>query len=345
MEGAQKLVINVATWNAMSYLPRFLDSLRQQTTDAFSITVIDNASSDGLVPWLQAHRPDVMVLRNFRRQSVSRAHNQALALALSRWEGENLEQRYVLVTHPSVAYAPGAIAVMCSYLDEHPEVAACVPKMLRAFSDAFGEDGQPQVEATSVIDSTGLVLGKSRRIRQRGGGEEDRAQYDVPAEIFGGGGLCTMLRVSALQAVRCREEWFDEDFEAGHEDTDLAWRLRRFGFRTMYLPDAVAFRWCQRPLGAKRIASRHDLQPEDRARTVRNVVWMLAKNDEPGHFIAHFPWWIFPAILGGLRGLFSWSACKGNLSSIVGLPRMFAKRKFLKKNVLVKGAAMKKWFK
>jgi GT2 family glycosyltransferase len=253
------------------------------------------------------------------------------------------------MTHPEIEYAPDAILRMRAYLDEHPEVAVCTPKLLRAFAHSFGDDGQPHIEHSLVIDSTGLVLTKSRQIKQRGAGEEDRGQYETTTEIFGGNGMCTLFRASALQAVRQGEEWFDEDFETGHEDGDLAWRLRRFGFRTMYLPEAVAWRWCQRPPEAKKwfVKTLHraaSFDSSQRARLLRNTVWMLVKNDDVGRLCAHVLWWIVPAISGVVRGACSLSGWKEGIHALLGLPQMFAKRKRLKQDALVKGAAMKKWF-
>ena len=118
MESAKKLVINLVTWNSARFLPDLFESLDRQTSDDFTVTVVDNASTDGTLDWLRDHRPDVAVLRNFRNQGFARAHNQAIALALTRWAGDdpskeltpsnveglgtNLSRRYVLILNPDI---------------------------------------------------------------------------------------------------------------------------------------------------------------------------------------------------------------------------------------------------
>src|SRR3989338_4533015 len=115
------------------------------------------------------------------------------------------------------------------------EVAAVQGKVMR-LKEKKGND----FELNGLIDSAGLVMLKNRRIISRGQGEKDRGQYEQAREIFGVDGAVPVYRKSALEDVKIKDEYFDEDFFMYKEDVDLAWRLRLAGWKAVYEPKAVA---------------------------------------------------------------------------------------------------------
>ncbi|MCR4278912.1 MAG: glycosyltransferase, partial [bacterium] len=123
MRNAEKCSIHVVTWNSHRHLPVLFRSIDIQDTSAFTVTVVDNASGDGTTEWLKQQRPDTVLLRNFRNLGFAKAHNQAITLALSRWNYENLESRYILITNPDLEFDESAIRLMMEYLDAHPDVS------------------------------------------------------------------------------------------------------------------------------------------------------------------------------------------------------------------------------
>src|SRR6185436_19599738 len=50
-----------------------------------------------------------------------------------------------------------------------------------------------------------------------------------------------MYRKSALEKIRYKDEYFDEDFFAYWEDVDLSWRLHNQSYVTCYVTNAVAY--------------------------------------------------------------------------------------------------------
>ncbi|MCI0479786.1 glycosyltransferase family 2 protein, partial [Candidatus Uhrbacteria bacterium] len=241
MEEAKRISVNVVTWNSMAYVPNLLASLREQDTDAFTVTLVDNASTDGTLAWVQANHPEVALLRNFRNQGFARAYNQAISLAFSRWGDAPLEDRYVLVVNPDVEFAPQALRQMVAVMDADPGIAACGPMLLRCHMDSRSEEDRRDVVRTNVIDSTGLAIRRTRRVVDRGAGQEHDGQFDLGTDVFGFSGACVMFRASALSASRLAGEFFDEDMFAYKEDVDLAWRMRLLGFTAKFVPQAVAW--------------------------------------------------------------------------------------------------------
>lgn len=349
MDAARKMVINVVTWNSQDFLRGFLSSLKQQDSDDFSLTVVDNASTDGTVNWLRTEHPEVAVLRNFRNLGFARAHNQAIEMTLSRWAGENLDDRYIMAANPDLEFAPGAIRLALAFMSAYPEAAVCGPKLLRIFLKPDANLEGCETLRSNIIDSVGLEIDRARRVVDRGAGEEDRGQYNEAARVFGLCGACVIFRASALARAKLAGEYFDEDFFAYKEDADLAWRMRRLGLNAYYLPQAVVWHHRQVParpavgwFGAWR--ARRQKSPRVNYLSSRNHVWLIIKNDEGWNLMRHGFWWLPYEIMKLAAGLFSWSSLKGQAAAVRGLPRMLKKRAEMAPRVKVKGAAIRRWF-
>lgn len=349
MDEAKRLMVNVVAWNSMAYLPNLLASLDEQDTHDFSVTIVDNASNDGVANWLQQSRPDVTVLRNFRNQGFSRAHNQAISLAFSRWSESSLEERYVMVTNPDLEFSPDAIRTLIAYMDAHPEVAACGPKLLRAYLQGSADEERRETLRSQTLDSTGLLVKKSRRVIDRGAGEEDHGQYDQSIDVFGLSGACVVVRASALKESMVAGECFDEDMFAYQEDVDFAWRMRRFGYTAHHVPQAVV--WHHRRAASVPKAGwfaswrlRRKKSPFVNFLSTRNHGWVLLKNDEFGNALRHAPWWLPYEIAKGFAGLFSLSQLKGEFASGAGLVKILKKRGEISRRATASGADIRKWF-
>jgi len=277
----------------MRYLPDLMLSLEKQTFTEFSVLVIDNASADGSVDFLREKYPQVKIIRNFRNLGFSAAHNQGIKYAMAMWKDEPMDSNYVLITNPDIILTPDYLEKLVAAADTHPEAASFSGKLLgatRAEDDGFKDDTK-----TNTIDSTGLSISRSRRVTDRGAGELDSGQFDQSQEVFGVSGALALYRLSALDAVRHGEEFFDDDFFAYKEDADLAWRLQLAGFFARFVPEALAYHF--RRVGGKEksgffqmFKNRKYKPKEINYYSYRNHLWMLVKNDGLGNFFQHLPW-------------------------------------------------------
>ncbi|HTK60404.1 MAG TPA: glycosyltransferase, partial [Candidatus Baltobacteraceae bacterium] len=174
-----KFSVHIVSWNSARVLHDALESLRAQTFRDFTLTVVDNASTDGSVDVVRALLPDATVLRNFKNLGFSAAHNQAIELARNRWadddrKGRSSIDRYVLVMNPDIILMPDFLEKLARGVDGRYEVGSATGKLLRVRRSAV-EGGDP--EFTDVIDSAGLVIKKNRRAADRGAGEKDGPEY------------------------------------------------------------------------------------------------------------------------------------------------------------------------
>ena len=348
MEEAKTVVVDLVTWNSVGFLPAFFASMDAQLYRDFTVTVVDNASDDGSLKWLAGERHDAATLRNIKNLGFARAHNQAIAMALQRWPKEEWDRCYVLVANPDIELAPDCIRQLVAAMEADLELAAAGPKLYRAILHR-SEDGERDVERTTTIDSTGLLMTKKRQAYDRGAGEEDKGQYDDKKEVFGLSGACVMFRASSLAQAAIGQEFFDEDFFAYKEDVDLAWRMKRLGLRAQCVPHAVAWHHRGTPSNpkssiSKAFAKRLAKPAYVNTYSTRNQFWLSVKNDELGNRLVQAPW-VYPYALGKLIvSIFSPSSLKGYGQAIAGWSKMRAKRRLIAPHVKIKGAEMRKWF-
>jgi GT2 family glycosyltransferase len=341
---SERLSLNIVSWNSMAYLPALFDSLDEQIIP-FRTIVVDNASNDGVPAWLASERPTVTVLRNMRNQGFARAHNQGITLALSRWKDIDLSTCYIIIGNPDTELDAGCLANLQEFMDSHPDIDACMPKLRRAYL-RMTDTEHIKTERSELLDATGLVLTKARRAYDRGAGEPDQNQYDEDIEIFGICGAFSCFRASSLVGARSGEQFYDEDFFAYQEDIDVAWRLKRLGMKSAYVPKALAWHHRAAPSTTKNnwfraFAYRRKKPAHVNLFSTRNHTWLLIKHLSASDIFVH-GLWILPYESAKLiAAIFSWASIKGYFASIAGLPKMWKKRKNLKQKERVPAASIR----
>ena len=357
-----KVSIQIVAWNSLKFLPDCLGSIFQQTYKDFSVLVIDNASNDGTIEFLREKYPQVFVVQNTRNLGFCGGHNQGFKLTQ--------QSPYVLVMNPDIILEPDFLEKTIIAMEKDSKIGAVGGKLLRI------QIGDPEIEEkikTKFIDSTGMVIKKTREVINRGEGEIDRGQYNQAEKVFGISGACVLYRRAALEDVKITKcdpntrihpnnnsggrvrvsrvrqltderalfgcEYFDEDFFAYKEDIDLAWRMKHRGWYSLYLPDAVVyhFRQTQAKKGVwQTILNRRQKSKLINYLSYRNHFFVLVKNEQFKDFFRHFPyifWYEFKKIIYIL--LFEQSTLKGLIDAIRKSPKMMRKRKAILKPKLI----------
>lgn len=229
----------IVSWNSAGFLRRCLAAIASQTYDAIELIHIDNASDDNSVAIVRETAPQARQIINDGNRGFSAAVNQGVRVA----GGE-----FVLLLNPD------------AFLD-----AEYVAKLVEAFTmsgETFGMATGKLLQAESGrIDSMGIRMTRSGRHFDIGQGMLD-AQTGVrpsaaeprkgpmpvgpgcpgpnpPLEVFGVSGAAAMYRMAFIRDVTVGGEFLDEDFFTFREDADVAWRGRLFGWRAMYVSEAV----------------------------------------------------------------------------------------------------------
>lgn len=122
-----------------------------------------------------------------------------------------------------------------------------------------------------IIDSCGLQMKPWGQIVDIGQNQPDKGNFEAQAEVWGVTGACALYRLEALKQVADKHGIFDERFGSYKEDVDLAWRLRRAGWKAVFTPRAMA--WHGRGVGCGDKRSWRI-----RYLSIRNHLLMMLKN-------------------------------------------------------------------
>jgi GT2 family glycosyltransferase len=221
-----------------------------------------------------------------RRLLVTRGENVGFAAGHNILIRESKGEFILCLNADAVLHPDFLLKALPAFSD--PTVGAVQGKLYRwdvaKNSVRYGPHGKP------LIDTTGLQPLRNRRVINRGQGEEDVGQYDRSSEVFGADGAAPLYRRAALtdiaipQKDASAEEYFDEDFFSYKEDVDLAWRLRWRGWKTIFVPDAIA--WHARGSGDSAahdffaiIAERRKISPKAKYYSFSNQRLMQLKNE------------------------------------------------------------------
>lgn len=217
----------VVNYNAGEAVIRCIESVLDQG-EPVSVTVIDNASTDGsadLVAALCAEREEVRLVRSDA--------NPGFATAVNRAVGPQ-PRHYLLILNPDCEMRPGSLAALRSALDEDPRAALAGPLVtepggrpasgtLRRFPDPWN----------ALLSFTGLW--RLERHSAALQGVEMNAGEAVGTRVAEAvSGACMLVRKKAFLDLG----GMDEGYRLHCEDLDLMYRLRQEGYHCLFVPEA-----------------------------------------------------------------------------------------------------------
>jgi GT2 family glycosyltransferase len=214
-----RVSVGIITYQSRPYINRCLAAVRAQTVPATETLVWDNASTDGSVAL--AREAGATVIASNRNIGFAAAANELI---------RRTADPFFLLLNPDAYPAPDYIEALLRVADSDPRIGSVSGKLLRPSRDS----------GPAVIDSAGHVLYRNRWAVNRGRDEPDLGQFDRQEEVFGVCAAAALYRRVMLEDVRVREDYFDSAFFAYLEDVDLDWRARLRGWRSHYVPSAVA---------------------------------------------------------------------------------------------------------
>jgi GT2 family glycosyltransferase len=266
----------VVSHNHADMLPACMAAVGRLEPVPRTVVVVDNASSDRSCAAADAFadRLPLQLLQEPTNTGFPAAANRGIEATDSPW---------VLSLNPDCAPRPDFVGRLLAATAERPEsdrIGSVTGRLVRA--------SEPDLTPEPVLDAAGMVVTRSGRHFDRGAGLPDDGRYDRPSWVFGGTAAATLYRRRSLDDVAYPDgDRFVSSFFAYREDAELAWRLLWRGWRSLYVPDAVAFhRRRFRPEQGRRGHSsinRH---------SVRNRFLLRWHCADLGWHLACFPWWL-----------------------------------------------------
>ena len=239
-------------WNGASMLREFLPSvLAHSALEGVEVCVADNASTDESLEVMRQEFPDVRLILLDKNYGFAEGYNRALS---------EVDAEYSLLLNSDVEVTAGWLPPMLDYMDTHPEVAACQPK-IRSYHrrNEFEHAGA----CGGFMDKYGYPFCRGRMMDTV---EEDRGQYDTITPVLWATGAALLVRSADYREAG----GLDARFFAHMEEIDLCWRLRSRGKQLVCIPQSVVYH-----VGAATLKKEN---PRKTFLNFRNNLLMLYKN-------------------------------------------------------------------
>lgn len=274
----------IVGYNGRRYLEACLDSVFDQelSGDAYEVVYADNASADGSADFVQERFPQARVLRFERNYGFAEGNNRALAATRGR---------YVAALNQDTVVHRRWLSELIAALEARPDAKAAHSNILTPWCPGYEAKervGWPAIVHIAELSRYGFVAYQQRPFSPE------------PIEtLFLAGAACLVDR----EVIDRFGYFFDPDFWAYCEDTDLGLRVRNLGYTNLLVPTSVVY---------------HDLTPSTALGwpTLRKTLLILRnrglafyKNLTLREFAALLPWLLAGApfkpgelALGRLRG-------------------------------------------
>lgn len=217
------VAVIILNWNGEKMLAEYLPQVISATDDTIAdVIVADNGSDDGSLELLERSFPGVIVVKLDRNYGFAEGYNRAIAAT---------DYRYTVLLNSDVAPATGWLNPLYDYMEAHPDVGACQPK-IRSYVDhkSFEYAGA----CGGFLDRNGYPYCRGRIFDTV---ERDSGQYDMVIPVFWASGAALMVRSELYVKVG----GLDKDFFAHMEEIDLCWRIKLAGYAVVVIPQSVVF--------------------------------------------------------------------------------------------------------
>ncbi len=221
----QSVCVTIVTYNSREFIEACLHSVFRQNYHPLEVVVVDNASTDGTHEVLEPFEDRALVIYNQQNWGFAAAQNQAIQASSSDW---------ALVLNPDVLLRDGFIERLVERAEIGPNIGTVCGRLL-----ALGRD--LTVPRTPLIDTAGIYFTPAMRHFDRGWRQTDRGRFQEPEYVFGASAAAALYRRDMIRDISTPYGFFDPDFFAYREDADVAWRAQLFGWRCLYVPDAVGY--------------------------------------------------------------------------------------------------------
>lgn len=267
--------IVILNWNGWKDTIECLESLFQINYKKYHIVLVDNGSKDDSVKIIKQYlNGDIKVKSKFFQYQTSnkplnfteitkldserkqiKVINLEIKITILKndknygfTEGNNIGIRFALK-----AYTPDYILL----LNNDTVVEKDFLSKLVNFSQLNGSDIlQPKIKYYEdlTLNSTGIKLDFFGFTSCRGDHEIDRCQYDtfIREHFFYASGACLLLKKKFLKYMG--DEYFDKKLFAYHEDVDICWQARLFGFKIEYCPNSICYHKGSQSTGGRKSA-------------------------------------------------------------------------------------------
>ncbi len=297
--------IIILNCNGKHHLDECFKSIKQTNYHPFEAILVDNASSDGSIPFIENNFPWVKIVRNHHNLGFAEGNNRGIEFSSGK---------YIILLNNDTKVHPDWITELVKIAESDRTIGACACKLL--FYDK-----------PSIINSVGMIVDNYGKSLCKGWGEKDVGQYEEVEEVFSAYGAAMFLCRDALE----KSGVFDERYFILYEEVDLCWRIRLAGYKINYVPSAVVFHKVGSFIGEMKVENKYRMERNRLSTILKNFSTRSLLQILP-HYIIHKFGDLFFAIRSrnfgycmALLGVLRWN--------LVNLKSTMTRRLFIQKNM------------
>jgi GT2 family glycosyltransferase len=222
-----ELSIIIVSYNVRDLLKRCLNSIFDfQKGLSFEVTVIDNHSEDDSSQMLKDDFPGINLIENRKNLGFSAACNQGIRQSRGR---------YIFLLNPDTEFTSGGISGMIRFMDSHPQVGICGPRMVDPQGDVqFSARSFPTY--LTAISSRQSFLNRffpNNPLSRKYLLKDLNRNHSKEVDWVSGSALLT--RREMVERIGL----LDERFFMYVEDVDFCYRAKQAGFEVCYFPQSL----------------------------------------------------------------------------------------------------------
>jgi GT2 family glycosyltransferase len=216
------VAIVILNWNGRNFLELFLPSVVVSSYVNKRVIVVDNASTDDSMNFLQQNYPQVETIQHSSNEGFAKGYNIGL---------KKVESDYYVLLNSDVEVTANWIEPIIKLMESDDSIAVCQPKILSySNKDQFEYAGA----CGGWLDSLGYPFMRGRIFDVL---EKDHHQYDNAQACFWASGAAFFVRSKLYH----ESGGLDEYFFAHQEEIDLCWRLQLAGYKIYVQPESIVY--------------------------------------------------------------------------------------------------------
>lgn len=218
-----KVAYIIVCWNNRDLLQECIESIQGQTHQKRRIIVVDNNSIDDSVAFIEAHFPEVDIIKNSKNDGFAKGNNIGIRKAL-----EDKEVAYVVLLNTDATLAPNWTETILGFAAHKPRGASFQTITVDYYDHA-------------IIDSTHIYVAHNGQATQGSWRRPLLEGTDVaPYKVFGCNAAAVMYSRAFIEAQPFKE-FFDETMFMYLEDVDVAARATVMGWDNYVVPGSRAY--------------------------------------------------------------------------------------------------------
>ena len=228
-----KVFIVILNWNRPDDTIECLNSIKKLLDIGYqlSVVVVDNASNVASVKKIKSHIKNISYKLIVNKVNLGYTGGNNIGIKYAIDQGAD----FVMVLNNDTIVNKYLLTEFLKTSKRDPKAGILSPKIYFAPGFEFHKDRYSKENLGKVLWYAGgqidwdNVYGKNRGVD-----EVDKGQYDKVEEIDFATGTCMFVSRSVLEKIGL----FDKKYFMYYEDMDLSMRIKKAGFKVLYVPSA-----------------------------------------------------------------------------------------------------------